>query len=126
LLDEAPAALAALAALERMAEQTRRAGAVTTLRHGYTPAVSFDTLPALLATAEHDHPELTVLAREHFSAAIPERVLAGDLDIGLALHPELVRGVGSELLRREPVTALLSTRHRLAQTPVDLAPRAPR
>jgi len=113
LLDEAPAALAAL---ERAAEQTRLAGAgiATTLRLGYTPVASFDTLPALLATAEQDHPELTVVARELFSAAIPERLLAGDLDIGLALHPQPIGGVRSELLRREPVAALLSKRHRLA------------
>jgi DNA-binding transcriptional LysR family regulator len=113
LLEEAPAALAAL---ERAAEHTRRAGAAaaTTLQLGYTPVVGFDTLPALLATAEHDHPELTIVAREHFSAAIPERLLAGDLDIGIALHPEPVGGVEGELLRSEPVTALLSTRHRLA------------
>jgi DNA-binding transcriptional LysR family regulator len=110
LLDEAPAAL------DRAAEHTRLAGAgaVMTLRLGYTPVVGFDTLPALLATAEQDHPELTVVAREHFSAAIPERLLAGDLDVGIALHPEPIGGVEGELLRSEPVTALLSTRHRLA------------
>ena len=113
LLDEAPAALAAL---ERAAEHTRLAGAgiATTLRLGYTPVASFDTLPALLATAEQDHPELTVVPRELFSAAIPERLLAGDLDIGLALHPQPIGGVSSEPLRREPVAALLSKRHRLA------------
>jgi hypothetical protein len=68
----------------------------------------------LLATAEQDHPDLTVVAREHFSASIPERLLAGDLDIGVALHPQPVSGVNSELLRSEPVTALLSKRYRLA------------
>lgn len=113
LLDEAPAALAAL---ECAAERTRLAGAgiSATVRLGYTPIAGFVTLPALLATAEEDHPELTVVAGEHFSASIPERLLAGDLDIGLALHPQPVSGVESELLRAEPVTALLSNRHRLA------------
>jgi DNA-binding transcriptional LysR family regulator len=114
LLDAAPPALAAL---ERAAEHTRLAGAGTaaTLRLGYTP-VAFDTLRNLLAIAEQNHPEMTVVAQEFFSAAIPERVLAGDLDIGLALHPSPVDGVSSELLRSEPVAALLSTRHRLADT----------
>jgi DNA-binding transcriptional LysR family regulator len=113
LLDEAPAALAAL---EGAAERTRLAGAGSsaTVRLGYTPIAGFVTLPALLATAEQDHPELTVVAGEHFSAAIPERLLAGDLDVGLALHPQPVSGVERELLRAEPVTALLSNRHRLA------------
>jgi DNA-binding transcriptional LysR family regulator len=113
LLDEAPAALAAL---EHAAEHTRLAGAgsAATLRLGYTPVAGFDTLPALLATAEQDHPTVTIVAQEHFSAAMPERVLAGDLDIGVALHPQPLAGVESELLRTEPVTALLSKRHRLA------------
>jgi len=113
LLEEAPAALSAL---ELAAERTRRAGGLpTTLRLGYSPVTSFDTLPALLASAQHDHPQLSVIAREVFSAAIPERLLAGDLDIGLALHPQPLDGVRGELLRREHVAALLSTRHRLAE-----------
>jgi DNA-binding transcriptional LysR family regulator len=76
--------------------------------------VGFDTLPALLATAQEDHPELTVQARELFSASIPERLLAGEIDTGVALHPQPLGGIESELLRREPITALLSKRHRLA------------
>jgi DNA-binding transcriptional LysR family regulator len=67
-----------------------------------------------VSSRSRGYPELTVIAGEHFSASIPERLLAGDLDIGLALHPQPVSGVESELLRSEPVTALLSKRHRLA------------
>jgi DNA-binding transcriptional LysR family regulator len=113
LLEEAPAALAGL---ERAAGQTRLAGAgaATTLRLGYTPVASFDTLPALLAECQKGDPELTIVARELFSAAIPELLVAGDLDVGVALHPQPLAGVETELLRSEPVTALLSNRHHLA------------
>ena len=49
---------------------------------------------------------MTVIASELFSAEIPGRVLAGELDVGVALHPEPMRGVRSEPLRMEPhVTA---------------------
>ena len=68
----------------------------------------------LLAAVENDSPNMTVIASELFSAEIPGRVLAGELDLGLALHPEPMTGVCSELLRMEPLAALLSRRHRLA------------
>jgi DNA-binding transcriptional LysR family regulator len=116
LHQEAPAALAALDQAVRL---TRLAGSgiATTIRLGYTPVANFDTLTTLLDALLEEHPGLMVDAREIFSAEIPERLSAGDLDIGLALSPQPLGGVGSEMLRREPVSALLSTRHRLAVTP---------
>ena len=65
---------------------------------------------------------MTVIASELFSAEVPGRVLAGELDVGLALHPEPMRGVRSEPLRREPHVVLVSNRHRLAGAdPIALA-----
>jgi hypothetical protein len=58
---------------------------------------------------------VTVIPSELFSAEIPGRVLAGELDIGLALHPEPMTGIASEVLRGEPLAAQLSKRHRLAR-----------
>lgn len=112
-------ASAALAALDRAVQLTRLAGAgiATTIRLGYTPVTSFDTLTALLDALREDHPDFLVEAREYFSAEIPERLRAGDLDIGLALSPPPVDGVAAELLREEPVAAVLSARHRLADAP---------
>ena len=92
LLEEAPLALAAL---ERAAERTRLAGeGITgTVRLGYAPLASFETLGAILAAVENDNPNMTVIPSELFSAEIPGRVLAGELDIGLALHPEPMTGI---------------------------------
>lgn len=116
LLAEAPTALAAL---EQAVERTRLAGsgAVTTIRFGYTPVANFGTFTVLLDALQEEHPDFVIDAREIFSAEIPERLCAGDLDIGLALSPLPFDGVGSEVLRREAVSALLSTRHRLAVAP---------
>jgi DNA-binding transcriptional LysR family regulator len=113
LLEEAPLALAAL---ERAAERARLAGAgiTGTVRLGYPPPASFETLGAILAAVENDNPTMTVIASELFSAEIPGRVLAGELDIGLALHPEPMAGIRTDALRVEPLAALLSKRHRLA------------
>src|SRR6476661_6919665 len=121
LLDEAPVALAAL---EHAAERARLAGeGVTgTVRLGYSPMAGYETLGTILTAVEHDSPNVTVIASESFSAQIPGRVLAGELDVGLALHPESMRGVRTEPLRREPHVLLASSRHRLAGTdPIPLA-----
>jgi DNA-binding transcriptional LysR family regulator len=116
LLEEAPLALAAL---ERAAERTHLAGVgiAGTVRFSYTPMASFETLGAILTAVESDNPSITVMPSELFSAEIAGRVLAGEQDIGIALHPEPMRGVSSEPLRIEPVAALLSRRHRLADAP---------
>jgi len=113
LLEEAPLAIAAL---ERAVERTRLVGAgiTGTVRLGYAPPAGFETLGAILAAVENDNPNITVIASELFSAEIPARVLAGELDIGLALHPEPMRGIRTEALRVEPLAAVVSKRHRLA------------
>jgi DNA-binding transcriptional LysR family regulator len=113
LLEEAPLALAAL---ERAAERTRLTGAgiTGTVRLGYPPPASFETLGAILAAVEEGNPNMTVIASELFSAEIPGRVLAGELDVGLALHPEPMTGIRTEALRVERLEAVISERHRLA------------
>jgi len=74
----------------------------------------FETLGAILAAVEEDNPNMTVVPSELFSAAIPGSVLAGKVDVGLALHPEPMRGVRSEPLRAEPLVLLVGKRHRLS------------
>jgi DNA-binding transcriptional LysR family regulator len=113
LLEEAPLALGAL---ERAAERARLAGAgiAGTVRLGYAPMAGYETLGAILTAVEHDSPNVTVIASELFSAEMPARVLAGELDIGLALFPEAMRGVRSEPLRMEPLALLAGKHHRLA------------
>ncbi|MBN6042219.1 LysR family substrate-binding domain-containing protein [Amycolatopsis sp. 195334CR] len=108
-----------LAALEDAVQLTRLSGAgiATTIRLGYTPVTSFDTLTALLDALREDHPDFMVDAREYYSSEIPDRLRSGDLDVGLALSPPPVDGVSGELLREEPVAAVLSARHRLADAP---------
>src|SRR6266850_1767226 len=121
LLEEAPLALGAL---QRAAERARLAGAgiAGTVRLGYAPMAGFETLGAILSAVAHDSPNVTVIASELFSAEIPRRVLAGELDVGLALHPEPMRGVRTEPLRKEPHVLLVSKRHRLAGAdPIALA-----
>ncbi|WP_257786114.1 LysR family transcriptional regulator [Actinoalloteichus hymeniacidonis] len=116
LAKEAPIALAAL---EQAVQLTRRVGSgiVTTIRLGYTPVTGFDTLKTLLTALQEEHPDVTVNPQELFSAEIPGRLCDGDLDLGLALSPPPVDGVAGEILRREPISALLCDSQRLAEAP---------
>ena len=115
LLAEAPLALAAL---ERAAERVRLAGSgvAGTIRLGYAPMAGYETLGAILAAAEHDSPNLTVIPSESFSSEIPGQVLAGELDVGIALFPEPMRGVRTAVLRTEPLALLLGKDHPLVVT----------
>src|SRR5712672_2817952 len=90
LLEEAPLALGAL---EHAAEHARLAGAgiAGTVRLGYAPMAGYETLGAILTAVEHDSPNLTVIASELFSSEVPGRVLAGEVDVVLALFPEPMR-----------------------------------
>jgi DNA-binding transcriptional LysR family regulator len=57
---------------------------------------------------------MTIVPSELFSAEIPGHVLARKVDVGIALHPEPMRGVRNEPLRIEPLVLLVGKRHRLA------------
>jgi hypothetical protein len=88
------------------------------VRLGYPPPAGFETLGAILAAVENDNPNMTIIASELFTAEISGRVLAGELDIGLALHPEPMTGIRTEAIRVEPLAALLGKRHGLANKSV--------
>jgi hypothetical protein len=65
---------------------------------------------------------MTVVASEPFGAEVPGRVLAGDLDVGVALFPEPMRGVQNRPLRAEPLALVLGKDHHLASAdPVPVA-----
>jgi DNA-binding transcriptional LysR family regulator len=78
---------------------------------------NFEILRVILTAIENELPNLSVVPSELYSAEIPRRILAGEQDVGLALHAEPMSGIRSELLRIEPVAAVLSKRHRLADAP---------
>jgi DNA-binding transcriptional LysR family regulator len=82
----------------------------------------YETLGAILTAVEHDSPNLTVIASELFSSEVSGRVLAGEVDVGLALFPEPMRGVRSRPLRAEPLALVLGKDHHLADAdPVPVA-----
>ena len=63
------------------------------------PTGQFRDSGTILASVEHDNPNMTVIPSD-CSVPIPGRVLGGELDIGLALHPEPMTGILSEAAPR--------------------------
>lgn len=74
---------------------------------------SFETLGTILATVQDDDPSLTIVPSEVFSAEVPGRWLAGKADVGVALHPEPMRGDRREPLRVERLMLLVGSDHTL-------------
>jgi LysR family transcriptional regulator, benzoate and cis,cis-muconate-responsive activator of ben and cat genes len=105
-----------LAAAEAAVTAARRAGAgeVGSLRIGYNWSARFDTLPALGQALKCTYPDVELLAEEMRPNRMPAALRAGTIDVALALYPEVVDGLASKTVRREPIVALLSATHPLA------------
>jgi DNA-binding transcriptional LysR family regulator len=120
------------------AAQRASAGEVGTLRVGYNWSARFETLPTLGRAFASRRPDVELVTEE----MRPNRMLAtlrsGAIDVGIALYPDIVDELSYELVRREPVVAVLSSSHPLAREatvalealaeefllfPRDLAPR---
>jgi DNA-binding transcriptional LysR family regulator len=106
-LAEADAAVAAA--------QRASAGEVGTLRVGYNWSARFETPPRLGRAFARRRPDVELVTEE----MRPNRMLAalrsGAIDVGLALYPDIVDALSYELIRREPVVAVLSSSHPLAR-----------
>ena len=109
----------ALNAADRVAQQAQAAarGQVGTLRLAYTLATVYETLPALIAAAAEEQPELNVRTREIFAEDL-ERLLTNErVDIALAPHVGRRSGLDQHPVRQEPFVAAVALNHPLAAQP---------
>jgi DNA-binding transcriptional LysR family regulator len=108
-----------LAEADRAVATARRAGAgdVGQLRLAFSWSVRFDTLPRLGQAFKTEHPDVELLVQEMWNAAMAPAVRAGTVDVAVAICPEPAPDVADELIRTEPVIAVLSAGHRLANEP---------
>lgn len=106
-----------LSALDALAAAASRvaAGEVGRLRIGFTPSAPHHVLPALVRAFRRSHPDVTCLLSEAGSDEQIERLLAGDLDVGILRPPAVAppRLVCRRFLE-EPFVAVLPRDHRLA------------
>ena len=113
LLDGARRTLADAEAAVAAARRTA-AGEVGSLRIGYNWSARFGTLPALGQALKRTYPDVELLAEEMRPNRMAGALHAGAIDVALALYPEVVADMAYETVRREPIVALLSATHPLA------------
>ena len=105
-----------LAELERARSDTQRAaaGEVGQLRVGFSWSARFETLPSIGRSFRTTHPDVSLLTEEMWNARMPPGLRSGAIDIAVSLCPEVANEFSYQTIRAEPVVALLSQEHPLA------------
>jgi len=107
-----------LAAVDSAAEDTLRAarGEFGRLAVGFTGSATYALLPQVAAALRGALPGVVLdLRGELLTPAQVEGLLAGTLDLGLLRPPVRERELAVEVVRREPLVAVLPEAHRLAR-----------
>ena len=110
-----------LAAVDSAAEDTRRAarGEFGRLAIGFTGSATYELLPKLAAALRQALPGVVLdLRGELLTPAQVAGLLDGTLDVGLLRPPVRERELAIEVVRREPLVAVLPQAHPLAATAV--------
>jgi DNA-binding transcriptional LysR family regulator len=106
-----------LASVESATEDTLRAarGEFGRLAVGFTGSATYALLPQVAAALRSALPGVVLdLRGELLTPAQVEGLLAGTLDLGLLRPPVRERELALEVVRREPLVAVLPEAHRLA------------
>ncbi|MCC6415316.1 MAG: LysR family transcriptional regulator [Opitutaceae bacterium] len=83
---------------------------------GAIPSVAPYIIPALIAQARLDYPQLQIHAREDFRADLVQAVLEGSLDLAVVATPVRAPALAVESLMREPLLLAVGVNHRFAQS----------
>jgi DNA-binding transcriptional LysR family regulator len=108
-----------LAAADSAVEDARRAarGEYGHLAIGFTGSCTYAMLPALAAALRQELPGVVLdLQGELLTPAQVARLVDGTLDLGLLRPPVNERALETEVLRSEPLLAVLPESHRLAKS----------
>jgi len=97
-----------------VAARRAAAGEQGTLHIGYSWSARFETLPALGQAFKESRPDVDLLAEEMWNGRMPDALRAGAIDVAVSLCPDVVGELSYELVRAEPVVALLGAEHDLA------------
>ena len=106
-----------LAAVDSALEDARRAarGEYGRLAVGFTGSSTYELLPAIAAALREELPGVLLdLRGELLTPAQVARLLDGTLDVGLLRPPVHERELSTEVLRSEPLVAVLPDSHALA------------
>ncbi|MEV0289115.1 MULTISPECIES: LysR family transcriptional regulator [unclassified Kribbella] len=113
-----------LALVETAGDLARRVdqGAAGTLRLGFTATSAIRTLGPLLRRLSEELPGVDVILHERVTSAQIDGLLRGELDLGLGRPPFDARVLGSRIVSREPLCAVVPSNHRLASLGRPLSP----
>jgi DNA-binding transcriptional LysR family regulator len=114
LLESGRRALVQMTHAEDAARRTA-ANQVALLRIGFLNPAAFAVVPRLLQRLRAERPDLFLVLREGASAALLEEVRLGQLDVAFVRGPITHPGVRIDVLRREPLIAVLPSAHPLAR-----------
>lgn len=114
LLETGRRALVQLAHAEDAARRTA-ANQAALLRIGFLNPAAFAVVPPLLRRLREERPDIFLVLREGASASLLEDVRLGRLDVAFVRGPITHPGVRIDVLRREPLIAVLPAKHPLAR-----------
>jgi DNA-binding transcriptional LysR family regulator len=105
-----------LAEADRAVASTKRtaAGELGRLRLAFSWSARYETLPALGRAFRARHPDVELLAQEMWNAQMLPALQSGAVDVALALCAESAPELAHEVIRAEPVVAVLAAGHPLA------------
>lgn len=105
-----------IAELDRARERARRTqeAADPALRIAHTASVAYEALPLILDELATGAAGVDVSARQVWSTRAVEEVRIGEADVALVREFAGGEGLRTEVVRREPLAAFMSTRHPLA------------
>jgi DNA-binding transcriptional LysR family regulator len=105
-----------LESLDLAVDAARRVagGQLGTLRVAFGAAARFETLPAIGRAFRRSHPDVAVTTEEMWNVQMARALRTGRVDVAVALCPELNDDLACEVVRREPIVALVPRRHPLA------------
>jgi DNA-binding transcriptional LysR family regulator len=105
-----------LAEAERAVVSAQRAavGDVGQLRVAFSWSARYETLPTLGQAFRDRHPDVELLAQEMWNAQMLPALRSGAVEVALALCAERAPDILDEVIRSEPVVAVVGAHHPLA------------
>jgi DNA-binding transcriptional LysR family regulator len=112
------AARRVLLEIDRAVAAARRAaaGQVGSLRVGFSWSARFETLPTIGQVFRAEHLDVSLLTEEMWNARMPDALRSGQIDVAVALCPEIDGDLSYEVIRSERAVALVTGGHRVGRS----------
>jgi DNA-binding transcriptional LysR family regulator len=98
-----------------VAAQRAATGEVGVLRVGFSWSARFETLPTIGQAFRAEHPDVSLLTEEMWNARMPDALRGGQIDVAVALCPEISADLSYEVIRSERAVALVTRGHMRAR-----------